>query len=320
MKFLLLPPQTDVTRSWAEQLRRELPELEIGAAEDDEEAARLIGSADGAFGAVTPELLARAPRLRWLQAPFAAPPAGYYHRDLIEHPVVVTNMRGLFNDHVGMHAMALVLGLVRGLQHYIPAQQNRFWAPLPAEGSVLHLPEATALIVGAGGIGAEIGSMLSAFGTRVIGTDARRTAIPPGFVELHPPETLDRLLPRADLVIVTVPDTPATRGFMDRRRFRLMKKSAYFVNVGRGMTTRLDDLVAALRAKEIAGAGLDVFEVEPLPADHPLWTLPGVLLTPHTGWHGPYLDRRRFEVVLANCRALVAGSAFINVVDKAAWF
>jgi phosphoglycerate dehydrogenase-like enzyme len=320
MKFLLLPPQTDVTRGWVEQLRHELPELEVDAPEDDEETAPLISSADGAFGALTPELLARASRLRWLQAPFAAPPAGYYHQDLIEHPVVVTNMRGLFNDHVGTHAMALVLGLIRGLQHYIPAQQNRRWSPLPAKGSVLHLPEATALVVGAGGIGAEIGRLLSAFGTRVIGTDARRSLLPPGFVELHPPEALDGLLPRADLVILTVPDTPATRGSIDRRRFGLMKKSAFFINVGRGMTTRIDDLVAALRAKEIAGAGLDVFEEEPLPEDHPLWTLPGVLLTPHTGWHGPYLDQRRFDVVLANCRALVAGSAFINVVDKRAWF
>ena len=162
MKFLLLPPQTDVTRSWAEQLRRELPELEVGAPEDGEETARLIGGADGAFGALTPQLLARAPRLRWLQAPFAAPPAGYYHQDLIEHPVVVTNMRGLFNDHVGTHAMALVLGLVRGLHHYIPAQHNRRWSPLPPKESVLHLPEATALVVGAGGIGAEIASLNAA--------------------------------------------------------------------------------------------------------------------------------------------------------------
>ena len=130
----------------------------------------------------------------------------------------------------------------------------------------------------------------------------------------------DALLPRADFVVLTVPHTPATEGFMNRARFRLMKRSAYFINIGRGKTTRLPDLVAALEAGEIAGAGLDVFEQEPLPAEHPLWTLPGVIITPHTAGYGPYLDERRYEIILENCRRFVAGEPLRNVVDKAAWF
>src|SRR5271170_5469765 len=124
---------------------------------------------------------------------------------------------------------------------------------------------------------------------------------------MHRPEALDELLPRADFVILTVPHTPATEGFMHRARFQRMKQSAFFINIGRGMTTRLDDLVAALEAGEIAGAGLDVFEIEPLPASHPLWTMPGVLITPHTAGHGPYLDERRFEILADNCRRFLAG-------------
>ena len=99
-----------------------------------------------------------------------------------------------------------------------------------------------------------------------------------------------------------------------------MKKSAFFINIGRGMTTRLDDLVAALRAGEIAGAGLDVFEQEPLPADHPLWTMPGVLITPHMAGHGKYLNERRYQILEDNCRAMLAGRPLRNVVDKASWF
>jgi len=99
-----------------------------------------------------------------------------------------------------------------------------------------------------------------------------------------------------------------------------MKRSAFFINIGRGMTTRLDDLVAALRAGEIAGAALDVFEQEPLPADHPLWTTPGVLLTPHVAGHGRYLDERRFEILLENARRFLAGQPLRNVVDKTSWF
>jgi len=138
--------------------------------------------------------------------------------------------------------------------------------------------------------------------------------------ELHPPDALDSLLPRADFVILTVPHTPATEGFMNRVRFQQMKPSAFFINIGRGKTTRLDDLVAALRAGEIAGVGLDVFEEEPLPADHPLWTMEGVLITPHTAGFGPYLDARRFDILLDNCRRFVAGQPLRNVVDKSSWF
>ena len=121
-------------------------------------------------------------------------------------------------------------------------------------------------------------------------------------------------------MILTVPHTPATEGFMHRARFQRMKRSAFFINIGRGMTTRLDDLVAALSAGEIAGAGLDVFEQEPLPADHPLWTMPGVLITPHTAGYGPYLDERRFQILLDNCRRFIAGQPLRNPVDKATWF
>jgi phosphoglycerate dehydrogenase-like enzyme len=107
---------------------------------------------------------------------------------------------------------------------------------------------------------------------------------------------------------------------MHRARFARMKRTGYFINIGRGLTTRLDDLVAALRGGEIAGAALDVFEQEPLPPEHPLWTLPNVLITPHTAGHGPYLDERRFEILLDNSRRFLAGQPLRNVVDKAGWF
>ena len=107
---------------------------------------------------------------------------------------------------------------------------------------------------------------------------------------------------------------------MHRARFQRMKRTAFFINIGRGMTTRLDDLAAALRAGELAGAGLDVFEQEPLPADHALWTMPGVLITPHTAGFGPYLDERRFDILLDNSRRFLAGQPLRNVVDKSSWF
>jgi len=155
---------------------------------------------------------------------------------------------------------------------------------------------------------------------RVVGVDARREDLPPGVAELYRPDALDRLLPDADFVILTVPHTPATEGFFNRARFQRMKRTAFFINIGRGMTTKLDDLVAALQAGEIAGAALDVYELEPLPTAHPLWTMPNVLLTPHMAGHGPYLDERRLEIIVENCRAFAAGQKLRNPVDKATWF
>jgi phosphoglycerate dehydrogenase-like enzyme len=318
--LIVLPLPSPTTDDWAARLGAALPALRVVVARDEADAARQIGEADAAFGTLTPTLLQRARTLRWLQAPQAAPPAGYYYPDLIAHPLVITNFREIYNDHIAAHVMAFVLAFARGLHHYLPQQQRREWRPRPLDTGVVHLPEATALIVGVGGIGAETARLAAEFGMSVMGVDARRRDAPPGLRKLDGPDALDSLLPLADFVILTVPHTPDTEGFMHRARFQRMKRSAFFINIGRGMTTRLDDLVAALRAGEIAGAALDVFEQEPLPADHPLWSMPGVLITPHTAGYGPYLDDRRFEILLDNSRRFLAGEPLRNVVDKARWF
>lgn len=316
----MLPPQTPVTREWAKRLAAAQPNLSVIVAENGTEAAGAIGGADAAFGTVSPALLRAASKLRWIQAPQAAPPAGWYYPELIAHLAVVTNFREIFNDHIGAHIMAFVLAFARGLHQYVPQQLSREWRPALLDTGVIHLPEATALIVGVGGIGAETARLAAAFGMQVLGVDARRREAPLGVAELHPEAALDSLLPRADFVILTVPHTPATEGFMNRARFKLMKRSAFFINIGRGMTTRLDDLVDALNTGEIAGAALDVFEQEPLPADHPLWTMPGVLITPHTAGFGPYLDDRRYDILSDNCGRFLAGQPLRNVVDKSSWF
>jgi phosphoglycerate dehydrogenase-like enzyme len=314
-KLILLPPVNQ--ERWAGLIRGAVPEAEALVPRDLAEAAGLMGEAEAAFGTLPPELLPAAARLRWLQAPMAGPPAGWYYPALVEHPVVVTNMREIFNDHLGAHILAFVLAFARGLQVYLPQQLRREWKP---GAPLVHLPEATALLVGVGGIGAEAARLLHSFGVRVLGIDPRRAEAPAGMAELHRPEALDRLLPDADFVIITAPETPQTQGLFHRARLRQMKRSAYLINISRGAIVVLDHLVAALEAGEIAGAALDVYQVEPLPAEHPLWTAPGVLLTPHVGGEGPYLEQRRAEVLLDNCRRFAAGEPLRNVVDKRSWF
>ncbi len=316
-KLVIIPPNTQP--DWPQKIRAAVPDCEVQLFDSWEAAMEAIADADAAYGNIVPELFRRAKKLRWIQAPAAAPPVGYYHKELIESDVVVTNQREIYNDHIGAHIMAFVLAFARGFHRYIPQQVQRQWQRQGLDATT-YLPEATALIIGVGGIGGEAARLCAAFGMTVLGVDPRRPSAPPALKELHRPDDLHRLLPQADFVIMTVPETPQTRGMMAAREFRLMKNTAYLINIGRGGTVILDDLVEALRSGQIAGAGLDVFQVEPLPPDHPLWTMPGVLLTPHVAGIGPYLQERRTELFIENCQRFNAGRPLLNVVDKANWF
>lgn len=316
-KMVIVPPNTQA--DWPAKIRTVVPDCEVHLFDAAEAAMEAIVDADAAYGDIVPALLRRARRLRWIQAPAAAPPVGYYYQELIDSDVIVTNQREIYNDHIGAHIMAFVLAFARGLQHYIPDQLHRQWRP-QGIAPIIHLPEATALIIGVGGIGAEAARLCAAFGMTVLGVDARRPEAPSGVKELRRPNDLHALLPQADFVILTVPETPQTRDLMAAREFRRMKPTAFLINIGRGGCVVLDDLVEALRTEQIAGAGLDVFQIEPLPAAHPLWTMRGVLLTPHVAGTGPYLQERRTELLLENCRRFNAAEPLLNVVDKANWF
>jgi phosphoglycerate dehydrogenase-like enzyme len=303
---------------WPSQLRKLIPDIQVNVTHSPGEAMELIGEADAAFGNIVPELFERAGNLKWISCPQAGPTAGYYHQALIDSEVVVTNVRGIYNDYISAHIMAFLLSFARDLPGYFRSQQAGEWAPRPIP---VYLPESTALIVGVGGIGGETARLCAQFGITVVGIDARITDPPPGVSELHPPEALDALLPRANFVVMTVPETPSTQGMMGADQFRAMNPNAYLINIGRGATIRLDDLDAALRGGEIAGAALDVFEAEPLPTGHPLWTAPGMLITPHVAAaSGPNLGERRTELFMDNCVRFDEGRPLRNVVDKANWF
>ncbi|WP_343115902.1 D-2-hydroxyacid dehydrogenase [Ostreiculturibacter nitratireducens] len=296
------------------------PALDVKIARDREAALRLLPDAAAAYGTLDREMLSQARNLRWLQAPMAAPPAGYFFPELVAHPVQVTNFRGIYNDHVATHAVAMLLGLARNLPVYMRQQPSGAWDRHLADCDILHLPESTVLVIGVGGIGAEIGRMLAAFGARIVGIDPRRTDCPEGMQELFPPSELERLLPQADAVVLTLPHTPESEGMFDARRLALMKASAFLVNIGRGATVRLDALTDALHRKRLGGVALDVFEQEPLPPDHPLWQEPRALLTPHVAVVGPYIPQRRLAVLCENAKRFAAGEPLINLVDKSLWY
>jgi len=307
-RLVVLP---DASRDHARRLADDLPDVEVVVAEDADAAAAALAGAEAAYGTLTPTLLAAAPALRWLQAPQAGPPPEFYFAELVAHPVVVTNLRDTYTDHVATHTVAMLLALARNIPAYARA---RTWAPMD---DVLHLQRATVLVVGLGAVGTEVARQLGPFGATIIATDARLAQRPAGVAELHPPHALDALLPRADAVVLTVPHTPATDGLMSARRLALLEPSAVLINVGRGALVDLDDLVVSLRAGQLRAAAIDVVPHEPLPDDHPLWTMPQVLITPHVAGVGPETDERRYAVVRDNAERFAAGRALRNVVDKA---
>jgi phosphoglycerate dehydrogenase-like enzyme len=318
--FVMLASDDAPTEDWARAVAEAAPGLHVQVAHDRAQALRLLPEADGAFGTLDPQLLAHAGKLAWLQAPQAAPPAGYFFPELVEHPVQVTNFRGIYNDHVAVHAVAMLLALARGLPRYVRQQSRGEWIRHLADEEVLHLAESTVLVVGVGGIGAEIARMVAAFGAKVLGVDPRRTDVPAGVQAMFKPEALDDLLASADAVVLTLPHTPQSEGLVDARRLALMRPHALLVNIGRGATVRLDALADALRGRRLGGAALDVFEQEPLPAKHPLWSEPRALITPHVAVVGPYIVERRLAVLCDNAQRFASGQPLCNLVDKASWY
>jgi phosphoglycerate dehydrogenase-like enzyme len=334
MKLVIHPPVEDERLT---RIAEEAAGMTVLNAADEREALSHMPDADAFFGKISPSLLAAARQLRWVQSPTASL-EHYIFPELVEHPCVLTNMRGLFSDVIADQVFGYILCFARNLHQYIIQQMCGHWAPVGGEdarvpfttgpGVVnaidrahMHLGDATLGIVGLGGIGSEVACRGLAFGMRVLAVDPVRTDIPPGVAALWPVERLPDLLAASDFVVIAAPHTPQTVKMFRRSQFQQMKKSAYIVNVGRGALVDLEDLTAALRAGEIAGAGLDVFEIEPLPAEHPLWSMAGkVILTPHVAGYSPHIAARHLGVLLENVRRFVRGEALKNVVNKAEWF
>jgi phosphoglycerate dehydrogenase-like enzyme len=310
--------------------------MEVVNVADPEAAVAEIADADGFFGKITPTLLAAAGRLKWVQAPTASL-EHYIFPDLIEHPSTLTNMRGLFSDVIADHVFGYILCFARNLHTYIRNQMTRRWAPAGGEdnrpdfstgpGKVieidrrhLHLSDHTLGVVGLGQIGSEIARRGLAFGMRVLAVDPVQTEGPLGIAALWRLDRLPDLLAESDFVVIAAPHTPQTVKMFRREQFLQMKRSAYLINIGRGVIVDLADLVEALRAGEIAGAGLDVFETEPLPAEHPLWAMENVILTPHIAGYSPRIPERHLAVLLDNVGRFSRGEPLRNVVNKSAWF
>ncbi len=333
---IVIYPAVDPER--LEILESRAPGVEFVNAADELIAYNAMPGADAFLGKITPELLTQADRLRWVQA-FTASLEHYVFPELVEHPCVLTNMRGLFGDVIADQVMGYILCFARNLHHYIRNQGARRYEPLGGEENrvsfasgpglingmdraTIYLPDATMGIVGFGAIGADIARRALAFGMKVRAVDRFPEQSPKveGVPPVEPADRLPSLLAASDFVVIAAPQTPETTGLFNDAIISKMKKSAYLINIGRGKIVVLDDLLNALRHKQIAGAALDVFETEPLPPSHPLWDFPNVLITPHTAGYSPVIARRHLATLLENVERFTRGEDLLNPVRKHLWF
>lgn len=293
------------------------PGVEIVLVGSAEEAAREVADAQVLLGTCDQQILAQGPGLHWVQVYSAGVERCVANPAMRAGAKVLTNGQRIGSPALAEHAIALMMALVRGLDVYHANQLSGSWQPDVGleNAEFMELEGRTALIVGLGGIGVQAAKRAHGLGMRVIATRGSRREGPDYVDYVGLSEETPELARQADVVINTVPLTDATRGIFDAAFFKAMKPSAFYISVGRGATTVTDDLVAALHAGEIAGAGLDVTDPEPLPAGHPLWTAPRVLISPHTAGRSDGGRERLFLLVRENLRRYTAGEPLLSVVD-----
>ena len=252
-----------------------------------------------------------ADRLRWIQWGGAGVDAALFPA-LVESDVILTNLRGVFDQAMAEYTLGMILAFAKDFRRTDTLQRKRTWSRR-LTGKVAGT---RALVVGAGSIGRAIARTLRAAGIEVEGVGRTARDGDPDFSRVHGNEDLDRLLGSADWVVLITPLTAETRGMFDAARFAAMKSTAYFLNLGRGALVDEPAMIKALEGGVVAGAGLDVFAEEPLPAASPLWGMENVLVSPHMSGDFRGCDTDMADVFIENFRRFRAGEPLVNVVDK----
>jgi D-2-hydroxyacid dehydrogenase (NADP+) len=310
----LHPVEDEMLRAF----RAALPSVEF-LVPQGKELPKGLERAEGASlswaGPAMDTVLARARKLTWIHHRGAGieKVAG---ASLLARGVTMTNGSGNHAPNMAEHVLGLMLAFARGLPALIRAQQESRWDP-PGFDAVFELTGQRLAIVGLGAIGEALAVRAAAFGMTVVGVrrSGAPSELPPGVAAVYPTDRLNLALATADHVAAILPLTAETQNIFDAGRFAAMKRGAYFYNVGRGGLVDQSALLAALRSGHLAGAGLDVTEPEPLPADSPLWLEPRVVITAHSAGATPKSDERYRTLLIDNLRRFAAGQPLRNVVD-----
>jgi phosphoglycerate dehydrogenase-like enzyme len=313
-------PNGTGAREQQEALQGVAPGVEVVTVADADGLLKEVANADAIIGGddtvCDERVLGAARRLRWV-AVMSAGVEACLGKPALEKPgLVVTNMRAVAGPVMAEHTLALMFALSRSLQVSVGRQAtgegwNRNFSGSPPQA----LTDKTLLVAGLGGIGTEVARRAHALGMKVIATRNSSHEGPDYVSYVGLSDELPTLISQADVVVSALPLVPATTRLFDAKMFSRMKKTAYFINVGRGGSVVTDDLVAALNAGTIAGAGLDVTEPEPLPRDHPLWKAKNIIITPHMSALSDLGQAARMMLLREQVRRFAAGDKLLSVVD-----
>jgi len=303
----------------AEQLRQQFPQLEIVHPASPEAWASEIRDAEIAIGStLPPQPLAAAAKLKWVHSPAAAIHQ-YMVPEFIASPIVLTNGRSTFASAVAEHVIAMIFALARQIPSCVRYQGQGVWSQqllFDKQPGVREIKGATLGLIGFGSIGAEVVQRAKALGMNLIAVRHDPSKPARGIGAVYGPGGLPKLLSQSDFVILAAPVTAQTRHLIGAKELAQMKPGAYLINVGRGALIDEAALSTALKTKQIAGAGLDVFEEEPLPGTSLLWTLENLLITPHCGGFIQDLWQRHLELITRNLRHYLDGEPLVGLVDK----
>lgn len=304
-------------KSYATGLNDVAPGVEVIEVSSISEALQHAPRANALFGFCDAEVLEAAPKLAWVFV-FHAGVEGCPLSALAERgDVVVTNFQKLASPAIGEHAIGMMLALGRGLPRFKEAMPAGEWRrDLASDSSMQVATGKTILVAGLGGIGRQVAVRANALGMQVLATRNSSREGPDYVDYVGLSSELPDLVQRADVVVNALPLTDATKGLFDAAMLANFKEGAYLINIGRGGTIVTDALVDALESGQIAGAGLDVTDPEPLPPDHPLWQMSNVIITPHIAARGFDREVLRF-IIEENLRRYVAGETLLNEVNPA---
>jgi len=305
---------------FVEKVEQDFPHVEVVNRDSYEGVEADLRDAEVIFTiSLRPEQFARCRQLRWIHAPTAAVHQ-FQFPELIKSDVVLTNSTEVHGPVVAEHVIAQICALAKKIPQIAVLQQKHVWGqevvwnsgPPPRE-----IAGATLGLIGLGSIGRRVAHMATALGMRVIAVREHiEKGTPEGVEKVFPPSQIDDLLRQSDFVVIAAPLIPATEKLINAECLRVMKPDAYLINVGRGPQVDEAALLEALRSRRIAGAALDVFEHEPLPADSPLWDLDNLLITPHTAGLSEKLWYRHYEHFSTNLRHYLAKEPLQYTVDK----
>jgi phosphoglycerate dehydrogenase-like enzyme len=312
------PPVWTIPPTEVDRIAAALSDVEVIDARDAQSRRAALPAADVLLATrLSREEFEIASRLRWIHST-AVGVGGVLLPPVVASAIPVTNTRGVHGEAIAEHALALALALRRRLHVALERQQDRIWAQ--EEIAAFRVPELSRsrlLVLGLGGIGARVAALGAGLGMHVEAM-RRRTELPApaGVTRVRPLADLHEALREAHVVVLALPRTNATRAMMGDEEFRQMRPDAVLVNVARGRLIDDNALAAALREGRIAGAGLDAFDVEPLPASHPLWGLPNLIISPHTAAFASDYWPPAIDLFLENFRRFRRGEPLLNLVDK----